>query len=258
MAETEFVVENFTQASFPKAITICKKAEDKYKDKDVKKAKYTNLRKKLEKGKEKLIDSIEKTKSITMASGNSFYQDFIEGKDETAVSLAWLGEQILLHGSEITAGRDVADSLNVGETKVDIKYDFVDMTKQAGNDLINGKGLSNGLVTTAIGVGLAEFLAHTVTSSLVKEGIMQSSMGLMGVLNLGVQNLPLAWQGLTGAIGSLWAFSPVATIAAGAFVALKVVPMIKNAIDKTKAKHKEAHAFESNMEKLVNEQAVLS
>ena len=242
--------ELLTKASFPKAIELCKKQETKFKNQEVKKQKYAQMRKKLEKSKEKLENAIEATKSIKMDSGKYFFDEFVSGKEE-AVSLAWLGQKLEEQKDKITEGK--APSVAVDEIGV-VHLDFVDQTKQVCHDLTHGKGLAKGLFTAVAGIGIGEVLTQGITSSLVREGVMQSSMGLVGLGQMAWQNLPFAWQAITGAVTSLFAWSPLAVVSGGALLALKALPAIRGAVDKIKAKVKGVGEFENNMQKLLAEQ----
>lgn len=242
--------ELLTKASFPKAIELCKKQETKFKNQEVKKQKYAQMRKKLEKSKEKLENAIEATKSIKMDSGKYFFDEFVSGKEE-AVSLAWLGQKLEEQKDKITEGK--APSVSVGEIDV-VHVDFVDQTKQVWHDLTHGKGLAKGLFTAVAGIGIGEVLTQGITSSLVKEGVLQSSMGLVGLGQMAWQNLPMAWQAISGAMTSFFAWSPIAAVSAGALIALKAVPMIRGMVDRIKNKAKSVGEFDNNMKKLIEEQ----
>ena len=242
--------EILTQASFPKAIDLCKKQEAKFKNQEVKKQKYSQMRKKLEKSREKLDDTIEATKSIEMKSGKKFFDEFVSGKEE-AVSLEWLGKKLEEQKDNIKEGKVPS----IASSEIDVVHvDFVDQTKQVWHDLTHGKGLAKGLFTAVAGIGIGEVLTRGITSSLVKEGVLQSSMGLMGLGQMAWQNLPMAWQSISGAMSSFFAWSPIAAVSAGALIALKAVPMIRGMVDRIKSKAKSVGEFENNMKKLIEEQ----
>ena len=118
---------------------------------------------------------------------------------------------------------------------------------------ITGKGRCN-VTNVAVGVLVGELLTHGVTAFLTKKGIMDGAMGLMGLGKLGIDFAPVAWQALTGAAGALAAWSPLLVTAGITFAAVKAIPMIRNVVDAVKKKHKEAHAFDANMQKLIAEQ----
>lgn len=245
--------KNLTKASFPEAIKTCKKYESKFKDKEVKKKKYEGMRKVFEESEETLNKAIEATKSITMASGKSFYDEFVDGKEAT-VSLAWLGDKLATESARITGG-DIPDL--GAHVSVEFKYDFVDRMKQLGIDFTKGKGLAKGITTAASGVLIGELLTQGVTSFLAKKGIIDGAMGLLGLGKLGIEYAPMAWQAIAGAATSIASWSMLVPIAAGVLVAVKTVPVIKNIVDKVKAKHKEAGAFDENMQKILTEQKVM-
>ena len=252
----EFDPNSLTKASLPEAIKTCKKYETKYKDKEIKKKKYEDMRNVFEKAQTTLDKAINATKNIQMASGKSFYEEFVKG-NEMSVSLCWLGTK--LNEERINGNVASGDDPNFGSfSNVEFHYDFIDGTKQVWHDFTHGKGLSKGLATVAGGVLVGELLTKGITSLLVKKGILEGSMGLLGLGQLGIQYAPMAWQALTSAAGAVAAWSSVLPIAAGAFVAVKAIPVIKNLVDKVKAKFKEAGAFDENMEKLVAGQKTLS
>lgn len=242
--------ELMTAASFPKAIDLCKKQETKFKSQEVKKQKYAQMRKKLETAQEKLEKAVEATKTIKMNDDKTFFDSFVKGK-ESAVSLLWLGEKLEEQKSNIKEGKVP----NVEAYDIDVAHiDFVDQTKQVMHDFLHGKGLSKGLFTAVAGVGIAEVLSQGITASLVRNGVMQSSMGLMGLGKLAWQNLPVAWQAISGAMTNLFAWSPIAVVAGGALIALKALPMIRGMIDKVAAKVKSKTEFEHGIQKLMQEQ----
>ena len=254
MATTD--VKSLSKASLPKAIETCKKMEAKCKDNEVKKKKYQDMRKTFEKAQETLKKAIEATNSIKLnGSEKTFYQEFIDGKED-AVTLAWLGAKLSEQRNlgHIAGGKipETGDDMSV-----EFKYDFIDRTKKVCKDFTGGKGIAKGLATGAVGVLIAELLTKGATNALVQHGILESSMGLIGLGKLGIKLAPTAWQALTGAATALVGWSPVVCVAAGAFVALKTIPMIKKAVDSVKKKHKEAGAFDEEMKKLMAEQKVM-
>ena len=248
-----FDPQSLTQTSLAEAIKTCKKFEAKYKDKEIKKKKYGDIRKTLEKSEETLNKAVEATKNIKMQSGKSFFEEFVEGK-EAAVSLAWLGAKLGVEKDRITEGK----LPNLGsDVSVEFKYDFVDKTKQTWFNLTHGKGIAKGLTTAAGGILIGELLTQGVTAYLTKKGIMDGAMGLLGLGKLGIEFAPTAWQAIVGAAGALTSWSMVACVAAGALVAVKAIPMVRNLVEKAKAKHKEAGAFDENMQKLIAGQKVM-
>ncbi len=241
------------KADFDVAIKLAKQQASKFKDNEAKEKKYKVAQQELENAKAKLDALIEKTKSITMSSGNSFYVDYVQAS-ESSVNLVWLSDKLAEKEAEMTSGAPT--SVDVATNEIEPHYDFIDGTKKAGKDLLNGKGLSNGLFKATLGVGVGELLAKGVTSYLAKEGIMQSSLGLFGLGKLGITNLPTAFTALQTGMTALWGFSPLIVVAGGAMVAIKAVPAIKHLIDKISAKTKENYKFEEEVNKMITEHSL--
>ncbi len=248
-----FDPNNLTKASLPEAIKICINRENIYKDKEVKKKKYEDMRKVFEKAQKTLDKAIEKTRTIKMDGDKSFYEEFVSG-NETAVSLSWLGMKLAEQREHIREG----EAPNLGEFgSVAYKYDFIDKTKQVGIDFTKGKGLAKGITNVAVGVLVGELLTQGVTAFLTKKGIMDGAMGLIGLGKLGIEFAPTAWQAITMAATSLAGWSMPIVVAGATLAAVKAVPMIRSLVEKVKAKHKEAGAFDANMQKLIAEQKVM-
>lgn len=254
----EFVIGTMTEADFSKAIDTCRKQEKLLKDKEVKRKKYADMRAKFEKGKEEYKKAIEQAKKTKVKIGGeekSFYDEFIKGKEST-LTLVKIHDLKETHKPNITPetlaeAEKIADSDIIVSTHVD----FIDDIKQVGHDILHGKGLGKGIMTVSAGLFISELLTQGITSYLVQNGVMQSSMGLLGLGQLGIQALPGALQGITSALTSFAGWSSVAAITGGVFAVAAVIPLITNAVKKVQAKHKEAHSFEDNMNKLAAEQA---
>ena len=246
--------------NFGKAIDTCKKQSDKYKNDPVRSAKYNKMLTELQSAKTKLDNAIEASKTIdiivdsttTPPTTKSFYELYIESKDAT-VSLDFLEDQL----SKDKLSGKVADSnanFDTDANEVELKVDFIDRTKQGLKDIFNGRGLSNGLVGACIGVGIGELLSKGVTSMLVKQGIMSSSMGLFGLAKLGVTNLPGLWSAISGGATALWGFSPVLAVAMAGVAALKIIPAVKHLKDKIVGSVKSANQLETDLNKMIGSQ----
>lgn len=251
-------IKHMDESLFSKAIDICMKQERRFKDKEVKKKRYTAMREKFEKGKETFRQLIEITKTIKVKDGTeevSFFDKFIKGKEST-LTIAKIYALKEAHSADITADtKENADKIVDDDTMVDLHEDFIDDVKQVGHDILHGKGLGKGIMTASLGVCAVELLTHGITSQLTKQGIMQGSMGLLGLGKMGLEALPGAWQGITSAFTAFAGWSPVAAITGGVFVAAAVIPLVTNMVKKIQDKNKEARAFGENMNKLVEEQA---
>lgn len=240
--------------NFDKSIEICKKNIDRFKGKENEK-KYQLMLKELESAKKKLNEAIEKSRSIKMKDDKTFYESFVQG-NETVVTLAWLGDKI---NAEREKGEIAEDqSVDLSTQAVDVHYDFVEKTKKAGKDLLNGKGISKGVINALFGICIGELLTKGVTSLLVKKGIMSESMGLVGLAKLGIANLPKVWAAIKTGLAAAWNFSALSVIGVGALGLAIAIPKVKHLIDKTKKKCKEANEFENNINEMINSQATLA
>ena len=256
-----FNPQEIQQGNFDSVIKLCSDQARKFKDNPDKAKKYEEEKKKLQKAKTKLADTIEATKNIKMKSGKTFYEEFIDGK-ENLVTLFYLSEKIEKEKSagtiDITAtvaNKVDIDKISFDTPEVQTTYDMVDKTKSFGNQILNGKGASKWLTRGCFGVMIGELLAQGITSSLVAEGIMGSSMGLFGVAKLGiVEGLPALWTSLGTGLTALAGFSPVLLGAGAAAAALIAIPLIKKVVDKVKTKHKNEVAFDQGVQKLLTAQ----
>ena len=246
-------LNDYTQASLKESIKLCQQQERKFKDQNVKRKKYELMRAQCEKAQAELDSAINATRAITMASGKSFYEEYINGRD-TTVSLVKLQTLLNDHESEMTT----AHAITIGDHVIQPNLDFIDETKQLGSDFYRGRGIAKGLLTASAGLCIGEFLTKGITTLLTKQGIMGGAMGLLDLGKLGIEHLPAVWQALSGAASTLWASAPFGVIMGGVALGLATLPVVKNIIDKVKAKHKEAHAFEDGLNKLMVEQKVLS
>ena len=252
----ELVLESVSKADLEKSIKLCKDKEKEFKDKEILKAKYTKMREKFEEAQKTFDEWIEKTKSMKLNTGadKTLYSEYIAGKEAT-LSLVELKN---IQNAHISEKDGDWESLDPNNTTIEAKVDFVDKMKQVGHDFLHGKGLAKGVVTTAIGVCIAELLTQGVTSYLVSKGIMGSAMGLMGLGQLGLQALPGVLTAVGGGIAAFTGISSIVAVTAGIAAVGLAVPVITNAINKVKKKYKEAHNFDKNMQELAEKQASLS
>ena len=79
-------LNDYTQASLKESIKLCQQQERKFKDQNVKRKKYELMRAQCEKAQAELDSAINATRSITMASGKSFYEEYIEKSLMTYIS----------------------------------------------------------------------------------------------------------------------------------------------------------------------------
>lgn len=241
------------KGNFDKAIKTCQKQCNNFTNDPVRHAKYDKMLEELKEAKKKLDKAIDATKKIYVdpTKEESFYDAYIASLKDT-VTLDFLESKL---SEEKTAGRVAEDTeLDTKTNDVELKVDFIDRTKQGLKDIFDGKGLSNGLVGACVGVGIGELLAKGVTSVLVKQGIMQSSMGLFGLAKLGVTNLPGLWSAISSGATALWGFSPVVAVAMAGVAALKLIPAVKHLKDKVVGRVKSANQLETDLDEMIKKQ----
>lgn len=245
--------------NFDNAIRTCQTQCNKFTNDPVRQAKYNKMLEELKDAKKKLDNAIKATKNIdivvdattTSPTTTKFYDAYIAASEDT-VTLDFLESKL---SEEKTAGRVAEDTeLDTKTNDVELKVDFIDRTKQGLKDIFDGKGLSNGLVGACVGVGIGELLAKGVTSVLVKQGIMQSSMGLFGLAKLGVTNLPGLWSAISSGATALWGFSPVVAVAMAGVAALKLIPAVKHLKDKVVGRVKSANQLETDLDEMIKKQ----
>lgn len=245
--------------NFDNAIKLCNQQCQKFsKDKDpVRFDKYDRMRKELKSAQSKLDAAIEKTKNIEIndpsapSGKTTFYAKYVEA-NKNIVSLDFIETKLEESESDIVDPDNA--KLDTRTNEVGIKVDFVDRAKHAFKDILDGKGLANGLCYACIGVAIGELLAKGVTSMLVKQGIMEASTGLFGLAKLGIANLPGAFSAISGGLTALWGFSPIVLVAGAGFAALKIIPALKHLKDKVQTNVKNANALSDGLDKIVGSQ----
>ncbi len=247
-------LDEIQYGNFGKAIKICDEQIKKLKSPD-KQKKYKDAKAAFGAAEAKLKDLIAKTKEIKMSSGNTFHEDFLKDK-ESFVTFAWLSEKISAEHDNIEdASKAKAEALDLEVPDVDPRWDCIDATKKFAKDMGNEKsGLSRFLSKTFIAVGLGDILTRGVTKTLVKEGIMKESLGLVGLGKLGIANLPNLWSAICLGASKFWAFSPLGVVAAGGFLAVKAIPMINKLGNKIKQNFNNKHHYENAMAQMLEGQ----
>ncbi len=144
-------------------------------------------------------------------------------------------------------GVDYKDTSDI--ESVVVKRDIFQTFGDLGRNILDGKGKSAGLAGTLLGVGVSEIAARGVTGFLAKKGIMESGMGLFGLIGEGWSQLPALWPIVQNGFSAIWGFSPLAVCTVGAFAAIKIIPSIKRFIDKSRKSIKEL-----NSEKILAEE----
>jgi hypothetical protein len=103
------------------------------------------------------------------------------------------------------------------------------------------------------GVLIGELLTQSITSKLVADGVLKSSMGLLGLGEMGLNALPGLWQTISGSLAAFTGISSTVLVASGVFAVAAAIPMVTHLVKKVKSKVKEAGAFEENMKKMAEE-----
>ena len=244
-------------ADLSKAITTCRKQENKFKDQEIKKAKYANMRKKFETANEIMKTSIEESKQVKVNIGGeekSFYDEFIKGK-EAVITIAEINTLKEAHRGEVTAEtKSHFDKMGTNDAVVvNTRVDFIDTLSQVGHDILHGKGVGKGILMASAGVLIGELLTQSITSKLVADGVLKSSMGLLGLGEMGLNALPGLWQTISGSLAAFTGISSTVLVASGVFAVAAAIPMVTHLVKKVKSKVKEAGAFEENMKKMAEE-----
>lgn len=254
METIEFNVTEMGRDKLDKAIEICKKYAKQFASNPVRAQKYIDAQKGFENAKKKLLSTIEQAKEVdvtVMVDGKemSFYDAYIKGKENT-VTIKWIGDQLKLHTVKMVEPSKIDTTM---DNVIYEKYDFVDATKNAALDIVNGKGLSNGLVKASILVGVSELVTKGITSYLVGTGALAESFGLVGLAKTLVANFPSYMSALGTGFSTLVGFSPLIAITGGVLVATKLIPRVKQAMDKNAKKLKDKAAGEVELDKLASE-----
>ena len=256
-----FNPKGLQKQNFSSAIRTCKNQMEKFKKAkdEVRAKKYDDMLKELLSAQKKLDKAIEDTRKIEIVIDNTqnppkkenFYNLHIKGNDAT-VSLEFLETKL---DEEQMAGKTEQDAnLDTETNDVELKVDFVDRFKQAFKNLVNGKGLSNGLCNACIGIAIAELGVKGVSSYLVKKGAIKEATDLLGLLKYGITNIPSAWSAICGGFAALLKFSPVILSAGAALALFKLVPAIKRGKDKIDKNMKDANELSNSLENLVKGQ----
>ena len=251
------------KGSFPETYKLLDAQIKKYNNDPVKKKFYENIKSRVKDAEKSCNSLIEKSKQIMLkdpadpTKTKSFFDLYVSGKEQF-VSLLWFSDKI---GSEERLGNidHTASTVNIASLSYDngsvnTKPDFIDKTKSVWHQFTHQKGIAKFLANGCLAVGLGEVISKGVTSYLVKEEIVKSSMGLFGLVEMGIDKLPLLSEALSFGMNTIWNFSPLAVGLAGGFIALKAIPLARGLVDKLKAKHKDANALETGIKKVLNDQ----
>lgn len=253
--------DSLHKGKFSAAIMLCDSKIALLKNKPDRAKKYEALKKAYQEAQTKLKTAIDATKNINIANPTdknkpSFYNEFISGKEEF-VSICWLSSKLnsMKDNGELAAGEESkVDALDLSVKTVDVKYDFIDATKNAVKHFTNGTGASKKIAKGCLFVSIGELLSRGVTAFLAKKGIMDGSLGLIGLGKLGLAQLPKLVP-IVQTAAKMFMGLPQLTLAAGAaFAVFKGVPKIKKFVDNVKKNNKNAQAFDKGMEDILNKQ----
>lgn len=253
-------IEEVSFKSFETTIKNCKailEKKIKAENNPVKANKYKNALTVYNAGLEKYEKTIEMCKKVEMGNGNdkvNFYDEVVAQRG-AAINLAtvqyemneWI-EKKQNEGMELTEESKMnSDKLNNADLSIDVidvHYNPVDRCKKAGKDILEGKGISKGLMATAAVAGIGDILCKGVSSMLVKEGIISQTYNLIGLGKLGIQNLPALGELISGGLKTFAEFSTIGLAGGAVILGLAAIPVVKGIVDKVKAKYKNSVAVE--------------
>ncbi len=257
--------EELWGGNFKSAIKLCDTKIALLKNKPDRAKKYEALKKAYVEAQGKLDKVIEKTKVIKLVHPTDpekpyFFDEYVAGK-QSFISLCWLSSklaEVKNNGGIDAESVAIVDSLDFKTKNPDVHYDFIDATKNVTKQITNGTGVSKQITKGCLFVFLGELLSRGVTSFMAGKGIMDSSMGLIGLGKLGLSQIPKLAPILQSGLSMLAGLPPLSLFAGSAFIAFKGIPMIKKHIDNVKKKFKNGQAFDKGMEELMNSQAQVS
>lgn len=204
--------------------------------------------------KERLKTIIEKLKAIKLEDDRTFYDAYVSGKDDF-VSFERLSELLSAHRGDIKEeSLATVDGLDLSTKTQNTRYDIIDYTKKVAKDLTTGGSLSKKIQKGCLFTFFGELLSQGITSALVKRGVMDYSMGLIGLGKLGIQKAPLLLPYLEQGAMMIAGMPQLALIAGGAFLVMKGIPLIKRSINKVKEKMQNAKAVDKKYEEIVMQQ----
>lgn len=254
-------IDEVSFESFETTIKNCKtilEKKIKAEKNPVKADKYKNALTVYNAGLEKYnkVNEVCKNMKVADTTGNevSFYDEVVKARG-AAINLAtvqyemneWI-EAKKTEGKKLTADSikqaDEFDGLDLSVEEVNVHYNPIDRCKKAGLDILNGRGVAKGIMTTAAVVGIGDILCKGVTTVLAKEGIISGALDLVGLGKLGIQNLPALGELLAGGLKTFAEFSTLGLAGGAVILGLAAIPVVKGIIDKVKAKHKNAVAVE--------------
>lgn len=217
-------------------------------------------------GLEKYEKTIEMCKKLEMTTDGdkkvNFYTDVIE-KRNASINLAtvqyemnkWIeknqGEGYSLTDEAKKKSEKFSDA-DLSVDVIDVHYNPVDRCKKAGKDILEGKGISKGLMTTAAVAGIGDILCKGVSSMLVKEGIISQTYNLIGLGKLGIQNLPALGNLIAGGLKTFAEFSSLGLAGGAVVLGLSAIPVVKGVVDKVKAKYKNSIKVEQDLAEALN------
>lgn len=254
-------IDEVSFESFETTIKNCKtilEKKIKAEKNPVKANKYKNALTVYNAGLEKYnkVNEVCKNMKVADAAGNevSFYDEVVKTRG-AAINLAtvqyemneWIKKKNN-EGKALTADSEKQvkelEGLDLSVEEVNVHYNPIDRCKKAGLDILNGRGVAKGIMTTAAVVGIGDILCKGVSSMLVKEGIISQTYNLIGLGKLGIQNLPALGELLAGSLKTFAEFSTLGFAGGAVILGLAAIPVVKGIIDKVKAKYKNSVAVE--------------
>ncbi|MBO5344634.1 MAG: hypothetical protein J6A51_01935 [Clostridia bacterium] len=228
--------------------------------------KYNAAIKVFENAKSKLSSVIAQLKKTpdplsTSDPQESYFDTLFKGKED-AVTLTYIGSVLTGKGLNIADfDKSGIDESKVDMAKINLNHNFIDTTKEFTDDVAKGKGKAVGLTNALLGIGIADIATKGITTLLAKKGIMDGSLSLFGLLGRGFEAIPGILPSIQAGASTIFAACPMGWALLGGAVALKVIPVVKRAVDKIRANLKSDYGaqdrFNANMSKILADQPQL-
>ena len=258
-------LQSLNKVSFDKAIGILNTRLAELNGKrgpstETKRAKCRNAIEVFTKAKAKLestITTLKNTPDPSSSTGASYYDTIFAGAAEDTLTMSYIGMK--MSGTPVTIDfTDVPSQANVN-----LNHNFIDKSKDFGNEVLDGKGRAIGFANGLLGLGIADVATKGVTSLLAKKGIMDSSLGLFGLAKKGLSMLPEVLPSVGASLSAFFtASSPIGWAIIGGAIAVKLLPAVKRVLTKIgrslKADFGAQKQFQNNIDELYNAQPILT
>ena len=226
---------------------------------ETKRAKCRNAIEVFTKAKAKLEETITKLKTTpdpASQTGASYYDTMFAGISEDTLTMAYIGTK-MFGTSFVIDFSDVPAYANIN-----LNHNFIDKTKDFANEVLDGKGRAVGFTNGLLGLGIADVATKGITSVLVKKGIMDTSLGLFGLAQKGLEMLPSILPSVGSSLAAFFSPSIIGWAIIGGALAAKALPAVKRVLNKIKNSLKADFGvqkqFENNLEELYNAQPILT